>query len=223
MLNNLLSLFLESRCALCERSTPESICEFCQRQLYQCALNKPGCCWHGDLPLFAWGDYRGPLKRAIATLKYHNCPQLGELLGCWLAKAWVNTSANSHCVAVPIPLHAQKLKTRGYNQAAIIARSFCQYTNASFQPHGLVRTRETQAMYELSREQRESNLRNAFSLGTFQQQPPAVPVLLVDDVYTTGATVRQAAQVLRRHDIKVLGAATVSLALREGRRSLGGS
>ena len=213
MLKNVLSLFLESRCPLCDRSTPASVCEFCQRQLRQCQLKNPCRYWQGDLPLFAWGVYRGPLKRAIAALKYSDHHQLGNLLGGWLGQAWLNSpcARTKRLTVVPIPLHPQKLQTRGFNQAELIARSFCKVTGYSLQPHGLQRVRETEAMYTLTGNQREKNLQNALRVDQ-QWRNRSSAVLIVDDIYTTGTTVKEAAQILRLQRIKVFGAATVSIA-----------
>ena len=213
MLKNVLSLFLESRCPLCDRSTPASVCEFCQRQLRQCQLKNPCRYWQGDLPIFAWGVYRGPLKRAIAALKYSDHRQLGNLLGNWLGQAWLNSPCGrtKKLTVVPIPLHPQKLQTRGFNQAELIARSFCELTGYSFKPHGLRRVRETEAMYTLTGHQREKNIENALRVN--QQWRNRSPVLIVDDIYTTGTTVQEAARQLRLQNIQVQGAATVSVAL----------
>ena len=215
MLKNVLSLFLESRCPLCDRSTAETVCEFCQRQLRQCQLKNPCRYWQGDLPLFAWGVYRGPLKRAIAALKYGDHRQLGKLLGAWLGQAWLNSPcANKKLTVVPIPLHPQKLQTRGFNQAELIAQSFCKLTGYSLQPHGLQRVRKTEAMYGLTGHQRENNLQNALIVGqSLQQYRSREPILIVDDIYTTGTTVKEAARSLRLQRIKVFGAATVSIAI----------
>ena len=213
MLKNVLSLFLESRCPLCDRSTAASVCEFCQRQLQQCQLKNPSCYWQGDLPLFAWGAYGGPLKRAIAALKYSDRRQLGNLLGDWLGKAWLNSPCGKtkQLTVVPIPLHPQKLQTRGFNQAELIARSFCESTGYYLQPHGLRRVRETEAMYGLTGNQREKNLENALRVAQRWRHRPA-SVLIVDDIFTTGTTVKEAARQLRLQNIQVLGAATVSVA-----------
>ena len=214
MLKNVLSLFLESRCPLCDRSTAETVCEFCQRQLRQCQLKNPCRYWQGDFPLFAWGVYRGPLKRAIAALKYSDHRQLGTLLGGWLGQAWLNSPCGkTKITVVPIPLHPQKLQTRGFNQAELIARSFCELTGYSLQPQGLRRVRETEAMYGLTGQQRENNLQNALIVDqSWQRHRSFEPILIVDDIYTTGATVKEAARSLRLQRIKVFGAATVSIA-----------
>ncbi|MBE9167175.1 ComF family protein [Pleurocapsales cyanobacterium LEGE 06147] len=224
MFKSLLSVFLQSPCPLCKRPAENIVCVYCQKQLESCQLTNPSHLWRGNLPLFAWGVYDNKLKQAIATLKYKNQPQLGMLLGQWLGNTWLSDSVSKKTrklTVVPIPLHRERLKARGFNQAETIARSFCQRTGYSLQPQGLVRVRDTETMFGLDPERRQQNLKYAFAVGKiWQQQPPRCgstrsarsPVLLLDDIYTTGTTVEEAARVLRERGIKVCGVAVVARA-----------
>ena len=164
--------------------------------------------------MFVWGSYGGVLKRAIAALKYDNHPHLARPLGHWLAQTWLKSPVGTQAkklTVVPIPLHAVKLKKRGYNQAELIAQSFCDVTGYKQQPFGLERMRETEAQFGLSVQAREQNLTDALKIGkSFQKSPPTSPVLLVDDIYTTGATVRSAAQALQKRGIGVYGVVAIA-------------
>jgi ComF family protein len=217
MLDKFLSLFLQSNCPLCQRSTGDIVCVSCQNQLKNCQLNNPCQFWQGKLPLFVWGVYQGKLKQAIASLKYDKSLQLAELMGDWLAEAWLNTSyykQTKKLTVIPIPLHPKKLQERGFNQAELIARSFCNLTGYSLQAKGLERIKETQAMFSLnSLNDRENNLRDAFVLGKgLQKFRSDSPVLLIDDIYTTGTTTNEAAKLLRSHNILVLGVGAIAIA-----------
>jgi len=217
--NTLLSLFLKSNCPLCARPADVELCQYCQRQLKRSQLNQPSYLWQGNLPVFVWGDYGGVLKQAIAALKYENQPQLARPMGHWLGEAWLKSPAAKHTkklTAVPIPLHSTKLQQRGFNQAELIAQSFCEFTGYKQQPQGLERVRATEAQFSLSGKERAQNLADAFVVGkNFRKRPPTYPVLLVDDIYTTGATVNSAAQILRQQGILVYG--VVAIATPKGR------
>ena len=217
--NGLLALFLKSKCPLCDRPAEVELCEYCKRQLLRCQLKNPSNFWQGELPVFVWGTYGGVLKRAIASLKYENQPQLARPLGYQLGEAWLKSPAATRAkklTIVPIPLHPTKLQQRGYNQAEIIAQSFCDITGYKQQPLGLERIRATEAQFGLSAQAREQNLADAFVIGkSFRKHPPNSPVLLVDDIYTTGATVRCAAQTLRRQGIKVYGVIAIATSRKE--------
>lgn len=205
-LKDLLNLFLETNCALCQRPTSQEVCLDCGRQLQRCHLPDPKFMWQGQLPVFAWGTYGGKLKRAIAALKYENQPQVARPLGHWLGEAWLKSKFAAQLIVVPIPLHADKLHQRGYNQAALLAESFCEITNLNLQQLGLERIRATEAQFGLSILDREKNLAMAFKLGSgFRRDRPTKPVLLLDDIYTTGATARSAVQTLQKSGIQVYG------------------
>ncbi|MBE9004647.1 ComF family protein [Fortiea sp. LEGE XX443] len=213
-----LNLFLQSHCPLCQRSTSDALCQYCARQLQNCAQKNPCGSWQGEIPVFAWGVYGGSLKRAIAVMKYDNQPDIARMLGVWLGEAWLSNSPHCHTqlLVVPIPMHPQKQKQRGYNQAALIAESFCQTTKLKLKLNGLKRVRETQAQFGLSMSEREKNLAEAFAVGQeFRSPCPDIPLLLVDDIYTTGATTKSAVQTLRQSGITVLGLAAVAIAVKD--------
>lgn len=212
-MQSLLSLFLAARCPLCDRPSNNLLCRYCQNQLHECELENPLELWQGDLPVFVWGNYEGVLKRAIAALKYANKPEIGEILGQLLAQSWLNNlpATPEKLVVIPIPLHSDKLHQRGYNQAAIIARAFAQINRFSYQERGLIRIRNTKAQFGLSISQRTENLANAFSVG--KQLSPNLrsrAVLLIDDIYTTGATARAASETLRQSGATVCGLAAIA-------------
>jgi len=216
-LKGLLNLFLESNCPLCQRQTSQEFCQYCVKQLHSCHLAEPNSRWQESIPVFAWGMYSGSLKRAIAAMKYENHPQIARPLGQWLGEAWLNSpQRNRRLIVVPIPLHSGKLKKRGYNQAALIAESFCQTTGLKLKQNGLARVRDTEAQFGLSALEREKNLAEAFALGKqFSHYRPNVPVLLIDDIYTTGATAKSAVQVLHQCGIAVEGLAALATAVKE--------
>ncbi|MDJ0702945.1 MAG: ComF family protein [Leptolyngbyaceae cyanobacterium MO_188.B28] len=221
-----LNLFLEANCPLCGRSTAKALCLDCQRQTSRCRLANPMATWQGDLPLFAWGAYKGSLKRTIAALKYENQPQIAQLLGHWLGEAWLTytsdwkTQTSSHPWigspwVVPIPLHTLKLRQRGFNQADLLAESFCAATGLPLVRKGLVRVRQTKAQFSLTAEERQRNLADSFQIGqAFKRLSTNPSVLLLDDIYTTGSTALAAAKTLQRRGIAVIGIGAIARPLK---------
>lgn len=216
-LRGLLNLFLQSHCSLCQRSTSGELCVYCERQLRTCQLPDPKVKWQAPIPVFSWGVYGGTLKRAIAAMKYENQPQIARLLGQWLGEAWLSnfTKLQTNLLVVPIPLHASKQKQRGYNQAALIAQGFCQTTGLKSTLKGLERVRETQAQFGLSTSEREKNLNSAFGIGQGLRNRPNNPILLVDDIYTTGATAASAVQTLHQYGMQVSGLVAVATTMKD--------
>jgi ComF family protein len=212
-----LNLFLKANCPLCDRTADQILCKYCQRQLQDSQLTTPDRYWQEELPLFAWGKYEGSVKRSIAKLKYDGHREIADLYGEWLANSWQQAKVATippKLIIIPIPLHAEKIATRGFNQAELIARSFCQATGHKLDL-SLQRTRSTVAQFGLSKSARQDNVAGAFSIDLKSQLQPGSTVLLIDDIYTTGATVRSAAAVLSANQINVCGVAVVATAGRD--------
>lgn len=214
MLKSLLSIFVQSGCPLCQRQTQEIVCTYCQKKVQSNRLSPRKIAKPQNMSVFAWGKYEGELKRAIAHLKYENQPQLGILLGEWLAHSWLESfqgKKTPKLTVMPIPLHPQKLKLRGFNQSTKIAQGFCQITGYKLKPQALIRVKNTQAMFGLNPQQRQENVKNALVVNqNFDSMANRSPVLLLDDIYTTGSTVQAAYQALCQRSIAVYGAAVVA-------------
>jgi ComF family protein len=210
LLDRALSLFLKPNCPLCDRSASAVFCQYCHRQIQECQLTQPAQYWQGDLPLFAWGKYEGSIKRSIAKLKYDGCRSIGGFYGESLAVGWqkFNPIVSTKLIALPVPLHPDKLASRGFNQAELIARKFCQLTGAKLDL-SLHRNRSTVAQFGLSKLARRENVEGAFTLVNSSLKPGDT-ILIVDDIYTTGSTVREIATVLQSQQINVCGVAVVA-------------
>ncbi|WP_416668069.1 ComF family protein [Egbenema bharatensis] len=204
-------IIFAAECPLCQRSTAQELCQDCWTQVERCRWTHP--VRETESPsIFAWGHYRGALKQTIAALKYDQHRQLARPLGRWLAQSWLTqTQHPRNLMVVPIPLHISKQKERGFNQAELVGRPFCEFTRLPLEPQGLIRSRATEAQFHLSPEAREQNLSAAFELGTLRDRTQRA-VLLLDDIYTTGATTRAAIQVLQRSNIPVYGIVAVARA-----------
>jgi ComF family protein len=212
MWKSVLNIFLKPNCPLCDRVAEDILCRYCDRQLHSCQLTHPNQAWTGNLPIFAWGKYEGTVKQSIAKLKYDGCRDLASLLGELLAVSWQNyppINAPKPAIVVPIPLHPDKLQTRGFNQAELIARRFCQLTGDRVDL-SLQRTRSTVAQFGLSKQERQSNVADAFALAPNSPLKAGTKVLLLDDIYTTGSTARSATAALAARGVRVCGAIVVA-------------
>ena len=114
-----------------------------------------------------------------------------------------------------MPLHARKLRQRGFNQSVLIAQEFIKLAsgNMTLQPRVLQRRRETESQIGLTRHQRRENIRGAFVVSR-PQEIAGRDVLLIDDVFTTGTTVSECARVLLRAGASKVLVATVARTLK---------
>ena len=215
MFNRLLSLFLKPNCPLCQRSADDVFCQYCLEKISSCKLKyNYQKLIEANFLLFSWGKYDRDLKRAIALLKYEQQPEIGEILGRWLGELWLksgNKKKYPHLIVIPVPLHKDKIKIRGYNQAELIARGFCQITRYPMKNNIVTREKDTHAMFGLNPSQRRDNIQQAFKLSkAYRQIKLSQQILIVDDIYTTGTTVNEVKGLLEKAKIKTIGVATVS-------------
>lgn len=138
--------------------------------------------------------YRSPLDRLLPRAKFHGDLAALALLGRLMAHA-LGDAARPEAL-VPLPLHARRLRQRGYDQALELARPLARWLDLPLRDDVLLRVRATSAQSRLDAAARQRNLRQAFVVRPRVALPSHVA--LVDDVMTTGATVRSAAHALLR-------------------------
>lgn len=147
----------------------------------------------GDVRVHAAGVYAAPLSHAITRMKFEHRPDLAARLALLFDGPLVRAARDSD--VVPVPLHRERLLERGFNQSALLARELARQSGARFAPELLVRVRDTAQQSRLERAERSANVASAFvatrALG-------ARPLTLVDDVITTGSTLRACADALQR-------------------------
>ena len=158
---------------------------------------QPGC---ADAPLaglLVLGAFEGPLREAIHAFKYGRQRVLAPALARLLVGLLDVAPAPWGCatpVLLAVPLHRQRVRERDFSQTATLATALASRTGYSLLT-GLVRTRHTPPQVGLQAADRRANMVGAFAWSA-GVRPPQRPVLLIDDVYTSGATMRAAAQAL---------------------------
>jgi ComF family protein len=190
----------ENFCPVCAQSVepvPQPQCAHCGRPQLAPTARCANCRRHPNDPLRLTRTaalYTSPLRQAIHALKYEAQPELAPLLARYLiavyaSAPWSNL-AQPITAVVPVPLHPQRIEERGYNQSELLAESFCAAVQLPLQPTWLKRVRETRQQVGLGPGERYANVEGAFcaTADVAGQQ-----LLLIDDVYTTGATLRACA------------------------------
>lgn len=213
-----LDLAFPATCSGCGREGPP-LCTTC-RPVLDARLALPGGTPIGlpaELPApllqLEWcAPFAGPVRAALHDLKYAGERRLAEPLGDALARRWARVGSGAQLV-VPVPVHAERERQRGYDQAALIAAVAAQRLGLPV-ARALERGRATVAQFELGRDERAANVAGAFRL---RESGPGAGrsvagrwILLVDDVVTTGATLAACAIALERAGALAVSAIAVA-------------
>ncbi|HYF84391.1 MAG TPA: ComF family protein [Clostridia bacterium] len=178
---------------------PKSICPDCRDGIF-----------HYDRAYSCFA-YSGMGKELIHKFKYEGKTQLSKVIAGLMEERLRNEVLSIDAI-VPVPIHENKLRTRGFNQSLFIARELAGRLRKPVSDC-LLRTKETKVQYNLDKAQRYLNIVDAFSIKLLYNNDKNKSILLVDDIYTTGSTVNECSRVLREfgaRNIYVITAATGS-------------
>lgn len=177
----------------------------------------------------AYAEYEGEMREMLHLLKFNGVRQVaGHVLGEWLAKAFLKLEdqAATEVVVIPVPLFAARERSRGFNQATLLAESAVKHLRKlrrgwklRIDTKALARVKDTHALFAMQPHERRRSLRGAFRV----MDAEAVrgrEVLLIDDIMTTGATARECARVLLRAGAAKVWVATVAKAQPESVKAL---
>ncbi len=159
--------------------------------------------------------YNDASRKLILGFKYGDRLHALQTFTPWLLRCGAELIAQSD-VIVPVPLHRRRLWLRRFNQSALLAHGLAKATGLPCLPAGLQRLRHTPPQKGLTREQRRRNVANVFQVTPHQQNKIAGKrVLLMDDVFTSGATLNACARVLRDNGATAVNVLTLARVTRE--------
>ncbi|MGE4094811.1 MAG: double zinc ribbon domain-containing protein [Candidatus Binatia bacterium] len=217
----------------------ESFCQTCQRSIQP--IKSPLCICCGipfttplgpdhlcgdclaELPPFrrarAWVYYHNngdktvpqPISSAVQQFKYQRNLSVGQSLAR-LAAPYFPLRGEPYDLIVPVPLHLSRLRWRGFNQSLLLAHAIGQGYNIPVDPFSLIRTRSTLPQTQLKAKERQGNVHDAFAIAT-PRYIEGKRVLLVDDVYTSGATVTECTKTLLSAGSQVVDVFTLARAV----------
>lgn len=154
--------------------------------------------------------FSGSIKTAIHAFKYQNKTYLAKTLIGLMDRGPLPFNISRYDTLVPVPLHRNRLRERGYNQSLLLARQLGHRHGVPVDQGVLKKIHDSLPQIELTGAKREENVKGVFSLGG---DPAGRKILLVDDVLTTGATVNECARVLLKGGAKKIDIFTVARAV----------
>ncbi|MBI1214313.1 MAG: ComF family protein [Alphaproteobacteria bacterium] len=159
--------------------------------------------------------YNDASRKLVIDFKYGDRLHAVDTLAPWMRRAGAALLAESDLL-IPVPLHSRRLWRRRFNQSALLARALGASTGKPALPDGLLRLRHTVQQKGLSRKERKENVKNAFAVnGRHLARIAGRNVLLIDDVFTSGATLNECARTLKKHGAEKVNVLTVARVTRE--------
>lgn len=146
-------------------------------------------------------NYDKVSQKMMVGIKYKNKREHADFIGrlvAWKLRSYIEET-QPECI-VPVPVHESRLKARGYNQAELIAGALSRETGIPVRTDLIMRCKHTKAMKDLDGEARRENLKEAFSAENVDKFPQSI--LILDDIYTSGATMDACARVFRSVGVK---------------------
>ena len=207
MFRKCVKFFCPYQCCLCgQRSNrAQDLCEYCYKGLpwaedRECTGGQST--WSFDRVCALWA-YKFPVTRLIHGLKFHqnlaHARIMGELMADAVCQQWYRVSVMPQAI-LPMPLHRERLRERGYNQAVELARCIHKKTSLPLLSTACTRIRKTQAQATLARAKRYDNVKGAFALRSNISLPEHIAI--IDDVMTTGYTVDALSRLLKQAGVQ---------------------
>lgn len=223
LFQNFIQLFFPQLCLMCQAVLVQNERSFCTGCLSDLPLtnyhlhpdNPVSQKFYGFVPvdrvtaMYRFHKY-GKVQHMLHQLKYGGKQIIGTLLGRRYGPLLKAAHWNIDCV-VPVPLHEDRLRIRGYNQCQTFAEALAETLSAQVDSTSLLRKKVTETQVEKSKWNRWDNLTGAFQV-TKSTRLKGKNVLLVDDVITTGATLITCAQALAKAQVKTINIASIAVA-----------
>lgn len=226
----ILKLLWPEICPFCGKVYAKGICPACEIKLKEFFINHPRCMkcgkpvrkfeqefchdctvtsHHFDRGRALW-LHKPPVSNSIYQFKYHNQRAFGKYYARKMASHFgkLIREWNPDCI-MPIPLHKSRKRKRGYNQAQLLAQEIGEIVHIPVETTVLKRIRCTNPQKKLDHRDRKKNLKDAFKVrGNLEN---VTSVLLIDDIYTTGNTIDEAARMLKLAGVKEVYFLTISI------------
>ena len=201
-------------CPDCQRRVPQIKRPFCEKcgiptkgadKCEKCKSNPPAY-----QMMRSWAVFDSPVQNALHTMKYRRNIGLGESFAAQMAEFFRSLEWHAD-ILMPVPLGKNRLKERGYNQVALVARPLAYEVGLDYNPAVLWKARETRSQVGLTISQRQENVQGAYQADS--QVVKRKSIILLDDVATTGSTILACTEALISAGAKEVYVITIARAL----------
>ena len=217
-LKNMLFFIFPRKCEMCETISESYICDKCKSKLEKTELlylnriddySKDNTKYFDEHAYIF--EYNSIIREKIIEYKFKNKPYLGKMFSDFFVKNEKMCGFfEKYDIIIPVPMTNKKIKERGYNQTEIIAKIISQnITNITMQKNVLIKYKNNKVQSQLNKEQRQQNVQNVYELNN-EEIIKNKNILILDDIYTTGATCNECAKTLRKAQPNKIGIITIA-------------
>lgn len=205
----LLQILYPKQCLICGKLEQDTICSKCYNTLkieakVEQYKNKT---FNKHLYIF---KYEGKIRNLIIDYKFNDKPYLNELFAKIILKnAKICRKIKKYDIIIPVPIHKKRKNERGYNQSELIARKLAKNLNVELVTDSLIKQKNTLPQSTLSKKQREENVKTVYKIQN-KQKIENKKIILLDDIYTTGATAEECSKILKQNGAKEILVLTIA-------------
>ena len=198
IITSLLDLIYRKKCYFCGKSKQSlKMCSECYEEL--CFSDIRANRIINGVDIFSCGFYEKNLQKLIRGLKYHKQRELAYYLAKFMYEYFVQLGLDKDFQVIPVPLHKNRIKKRKYNHMELVAEEFCKLSGFTTNFELIKRVKDTKPQYKLSRQERMKNLADAFVVD--KEKDLGLPILILDDICTTGSTFEEMISALNKEGI----------------------
>ncbi len=208
MIEQIINLIYPPKCGICGKINPEYLCTKCNLKLKKEAIWKidqnqdTQNNYNERISIF---PYKGIIRDLLLKYKFKEKSYLYKTIVNFLIKnEKIIAKIQNYDTMIPVPISNKRKKQRGYNQSLLIAKELTKNTNLKLDKNSLYKKIDTKEQNKLNKEQRKTNIQNAYELKN-EQILKNKKILLLDDIYTTGSTVNSCCKTLKQAKPKEIG------------------
>lgn len=205
----LLQILYPKQCLICGKLEQDTICSKCYNTLkieakVEQYKNKT---FNRHLYIF---KYEGKIRNLIIDYKFNDKPYLNELFAKIILKnEKICRKIKKYDIIIPVPIHKKRKNERGYNQSELIAKKLAKNLNVELVTDSLIKQKNTLPQSTLSKKQREENVKTVYKIQN-KQKIENKKIILLDDIYTTGATAEECSKILKQNGAKEILVLTIA-------------
>ena len=201
LIEKLLNLIYIQPCYFCHSTKEDSLlCSKCRSKIH--FMPKGVYREFQNCDVYACTTYDDIIKKLIRDLKYNNQKKLAKSQSELMFEYWQQLKTENEFIVLPVPIHKLRRKERKYNHMDIVAEEFAKLAGYKVNKNFIVRTKDTLKQYNLHKQERIKNIKNAFDLNLNENIDKTANLLIIDDITSTGITFDEIIRLLKKNGYK---------------------